>query len=98
MGSARDGVGLEVRGRRVVAWELDDGRRSLLGARRVAARARALRVTVGRNVGLAVRGRRGWHRIGRAVEAPPWRTGPRVTLTARGRGTPAFDDLWIRPR
>jgi GH43 family beta-xylosidase len=97
MGSARDGVGVEARGRLAIAWRLDDGRRRRLGARRLPRRAGALRVSVGTRVRVAVRGRRGWLIVGTAA-APPWRTGPRVALSARGRGRVEFDDLWIRPR
>jgi GH43 family beta-xylosidase len=98
MGSARDGVGVEIHGRRAIAWRLEGRRRQLLGASRVPARVRALRVSVGRGIRLAVRWRRGWRRVGPAAAPPPWRSGPRVTLTARGRGVVTFDDLWIRPR
>lgn len=99
MGSAGDGVGMEVRGRRALAWRLVDGRRTRLTLGRVPARrVRALRVSVGSGVRLAVRTRGRWRRVGPVSAAPPWRNGPRVALTARGRGSAAFEELWIRPR
>jgi hypothetical protein len=98
MGSADDGVGVEIRGRGALAWQLIDGRRVRTAERRVRARrVRELRVTVGRTgVRLAVRSVHGWRRVGGVTEAPPWRSGPRVALT--GRGQVEFDDLWIQPR
>lgn len=100
MGSGHDWVRVEARGRRVVAWRLAGGRlvRTAEGRMRDR-RVRALRVTVGRTgVRVAMRSARGWRRLGGVAPAPPWRSGPRVALTGRGRGWVEFDDLWIRPR
>ena len=98
MGSAQDGIGVELRGRRAVAWRLEDGRRVRLGSRRLPGRAGALRVGVGKRVRVAVRAGGRWLAVGHAADPPPWRTGPRVALSGRGRRAAVFQGLWIRPR
>jgi GH43 family beta-xylosidase len=101
MASGEEGVGIELRGPRAVAWRLDDGRLSLIAARRVRLpQAARLRVTVGTGVRVAVRTADGWQDLAGRMPPPRWTSGPRVALTVRGRsrGGAEFDELWIRPR
>ncbi|HYN90504.1 MAG TPA: glycoside hydrolase family 43 protein [Thermoleophilaceae bacterium] len=101
MASASNGVGVELRGRRAVAWRSDDGRVTQYGAVRVGrARTLSLRVTVARRVRISVRGRGGWRRIGGEQQPPRWTAGPRVALRVTGPGgaRAAFEALRIRPR
>ena len=102
MASAEDAVGAELRGRRVVAWRVDEGRRRVVGRVRVRTRRESavrLRLSLGSNVRLAVRERGSWRRVGEA-RPPRWTSGPRVALTVRGRrgARAAFYSLSIHPR
>lgn len=100
MASNRDGVGVELRGRRALAWRVEDGRRSLV-ASVAAGRVTVLRVSLSGRVRLAVRsaGGRGWRAVGAPQELPRW-SGPRVALTVRGgrHARAAFDRLVVQPR
>lgn len=101
MASASNGAGVELRGRRAVAWRSDDGRVTQYGAVHVGrARKLSLRVTVARRVRISVRGRGGWRRIGGEQQPPRWTAGPRVGLRVTGPGgaRAAFEALRIRPR
>jgi GH43 family beta-xylosidase len=102
MASAADGVGVELRGRRAVAWRVDDESAQDVGAVALGRRTAGLRlrVSVAARVRLAV-GRRGhWRRVGEPQPLPRWRGGPRVALTVGGgrRALGEFGQLWIDPR
>jgi hypothetical protein len=99
MASNRDGVGVELRGRRALAWRIEGGRRSVVGSL-PAGRATLLRVALDGRVRLAVRRRgRRWRAVGEPQELPRW-SGPRVALTVSGgrSARAAFDWLRIQPR
>jgi xylan 1,4-beta-xylosidase len=101
MASAVDGIGVELRGRRALAWRIDDGRRTPLGSTRTGSAERVeLRVDMDASVDLAVRTRGDWRSLGGEQPPPRWTSGPRVGL--RVSGPPAarasFDGLWISPR
>jgi hypothetical protein len=100
MGSEGNTVGLELRGRRAVAWRADDGRRSDAGAVRARRSRVVLRIAVGRRVRLAVRTPKGWRRVGRPQAQPRWAAGARIALIVRGgRAARAqFDSLSVEPR
>jgi xylan 1,4-beta-xylosidase len=111
MGSAANGIGIELRGRRALAWRIDDGRRTELGRTPVGGtrvggtrtgrrRAVELRLTMGASVRLAVRARRDWAALGGDQPPPSWSSGPRVALRVTGPAPAraSFDDLWISPR
>jgi xylan 1,4-beta-xylosidase len=101
MASAANGIGVELRGGRALAWRIDDGRRTQLGRVRVdggrsGTRARVeLRagMTPGGSVRLAARalhpaGRPpgSWRTIAGPQPPPRWTSGPRVALRVRGPG------------
>jgi hypothetical protein len=101
MVSNLDGVGVELRGSKAVAWRVADGRRTLVGSVR-AGSARLLRVTLHGRVRLAVRSSdRGgrWRAVGEPQELPRW-SAPRVALTVGGgrAARAAFDWLQVEPR
>jgi xylan 1,4-beta-xylosidase len=101
MASAANAIGIELRGRRALAWRIDDGRVTPLGRVRVGRSPRvAFRLRVGAHVRVAVRARRGWRPVGAAQPPPRWTGGPRVALRVSGPpGARAwFDSLSIRPR
>jgi hypothetical protein len=103
MANAAEAVGVELRGGRAVAWRADEGRRRIVEKVRLRTRrgsALRLRLSVGSDVRLAVRGRGSWRRVGGAEAPPRWQSGPRVALTVRGRpgARAAFDSLLIHPR
>jgi len=101
MSSASDGVRVELRGGRAVAWRVDDGHAVRVAAVRVQRRGRhGLRVSVGAHVRLAVSANGRWRRVGSPQPLPSWTTGPRVALTAGGppQARAAFGRLWIAPR
>lgn len=101
MASAADAIGIELRGRRAVAWRVDDGRFAQLGdAFTGRSRNVRLRLAVGERVRFAVRGRGGWRRIGGERPPPRWTSGPRVALRVTGpAGARAeFDALRISSR
>ena len=101
MGSAENAIGVELRGGRARAWRADEGRVTRLGGVRVAGlRAVELRLTMGRSIELAVRGRHGWRRIASKQPPPRWTSGPRVALRVSGPSAAraSFDRLWIDPR
>jgi xylan 1,4-beta-xylosidase len=101
MASADNAIGVELRGRRALAWRADDGRFARLGGASVGrTRPVELRLTVGRSIRMAVRSKHGWRRLAPQQPPPRWTSGPRVAL--RVSGPPAarasFDRLWIDPR
>jgi xylan 1,4-beta-xylosidase len=101
MATSDDGIGVELRGRRALAWRADGGRVTRLGGTPVGnRRGVGLRVTVGGSVRIAVRTRHGWRALGGRQPPPSWTNGPRVGL--RVSGPPAaralFQALWIDPR
>jgi xylan 1,4-beta-xylosidase len=101
MASAADGIGVELRGRRALAWRVDDGRRTKLGETRVGHHERVeLRVSMGASVRLAARGGHHWHPVGGAQPPPSWSSGPRVALRVTGApgARASFERLWISPR
>jgi xylan 1,4-beta-xylosidase len=101
MASAADGIGVELRGRRALAWRVDDGRRTYLDRARLGRRGRVeLRLSMGASVQLAVRTRDDWRPLGGDQPPPRWTSGPRVALSVTGppAARAAFDGLWIRPR
>ena len=103
MANAGETVGVELRGGRAVTWRADEGRRRVVGKVRFRTRresALRLRLSVGSDVRLAVRGRGSWRRVGGAEALPRWESGPRVALTVRGgrAARAAFDSLLIHPR
>jgi GH43 family beta-xylosidase len=99
MASSTDGLGLELRGRRAIAWRLDEGRRRRVGRRRIP-EGGTLRIAIGSRARMFARVRGRWRRVGRPQPLPRWTSGPRVALTVRGPGRvrASFDELWIRPR
>lgn len=100
MASNQDGVGVELRGGRAVAWRAEDGRRSVVGSVPVRAGVTRLRVGLDGRVRLAVGAAgRGWRRVGEPQELPRW-SGPRAALVVGGgpRARASFDWLRIRPR
>jgi xylan 1,4-beta-xylosidase len=101
MASADNAIGVELRGRRALAWRVDDGRMTRLGAARIAGRrAVELRLVVGRRIEIAIRGRRGWRGVAAEQPPPRWTSGPRVALRVRGPAAAraSFERLWIAPR
>jgi xylan 1,4-beta-xylosidase len=101
MASAVNAVGVDVRGRRALAWRIDDGRVTRLGGTRVGGSPSVeLRLRMGTTVRLAVRTTRGWHPVGGAQPPPRWTVGPRVGLRVSGppSARAGFDRLWISPR
>jgi xylan 1,4-beta-xylosidase len=101
MASAENGIGVELRGRRALAWRVDDRRRSALGRAPIGRRGRVeLRLSMGASVRLAVRIHGAWRPLGGEQPLLHWTSGPRVAL--RVSGPPAarasFDHLWISPR
>ncbi len=101
MASAANAIGVELRGRRALAWRVDDGRVTRLGGMRVGRRRYVeLRLSVGAAVRLAVRDRHDWRPIGAEQPPPRWISGPRVGLRVSGPpgARAAFDRLWISPR
>lgn len=101
MASAANGIGVELRGWRALAWRIDDGRRTQLGGLRASAgKPVELRLTVGASIRLAVRTRRGWRPLGGHQPPPRWSSGPRVGLRVGGPAAAraSFGDLWISPR
>jgi xylan 1,4-beta-xylosidase len=100
MASAGDAIGVELRGRRALAWRIDDGRLTRLGGARVGrSRKVTFRLEVGARVRLEVRGRRDWRPVGAEQPPPRWTSGPRVALHVSGpSGARAlFEALSIRP-
>jgi hypothetical protein len=101
MASSDDAVGVELRGKRALAWRADDGQITRLGSENVdRRRSVGLRLTVGRSIRIAIRTRHGWHRLGADQPPPRWTSGPRVALRVGGPAgaRASFDRLWIDPR
>jgi xylan 1,4-beta-xylosidase len=101
MGSEGNTVGIELRGRRAVAWRSDDGVRSDAGTlplRR--GRQVGLRVAVGSRVTVAVRTGGRWRRVGGRLHLPRWASGARAALTMDGapRARAEVDSLALVPR
>jgi xylan 1,4-beta-xylosidase len=101
MGSADDAIGVELRGRRALAWRADAGRITKLASASVGGkRAVGLRLTVGRSIRTAVRTPDGWQQLAPEQPPPRWTSGPHVALRVSGPAAAraSFDRLWIDPR
>jgi hypothetical protein len=97
MASDEEGVGVELRGRRAVAWRLVDGRRTTVGTLRAPRTAAPrLRVRVAARVLLAVRAGGRWRRVGPPQPLPRWGSGPRVALTVGGGAAGRASFAWLR--
>jgi xylan 1,4-beta-xylosidase len=91
-GSEGNAVGIELRASKVVAWSSVEGRRRITGrvrlppGRPVAGGGRIrLRLAAGERVGVGVRVRGRWRRVGRPQPPPRWASGARVALSVRAR-------------
>jgi len=105
-GSQGNAVGIEMRASEFAAW------RSVQGTRRTTGRLRLppgrpaagggrvrLRLVAGDRVGVAVRVRGRWRRVGTRQPPPRWANGARIALSVAARHrTVRFEALAIRPR
>jgi xylan 1,4-beta-xylosidase len=100
-------VGVELRRGRAAVWRSEEGRRTQAGSLRLppgrpvaGAGELELRVSVGRNVKLAVRARGRWLAVGRPQPLPRWAGGAHAGLSVSGpgRARAQFDSLSIEPR
>jgi xylan 1,4-beta-xylosidase len=101
MASDDNAIGVELRGRRALAWRTDDGKVTQLGTVRMSGRrAVELRLTAGRGIRIAIRTDHRWRRLAPEQPPPRWTSGPRVALRVTGPTTAraSFDRLWIDPR
>jgi xylan 1,4-beta-xylosidase len=101
MASAVNGIGVELRGRRALAWRVDDGRRSAIGRVAIGRGERVeLRLSMRASVRLAVRIRDAWRPLGGEQPLLHWTSGPRVALRVGGppEARASFERLWISPR
>lgn len=105
-GSEGNAVGIELRASKVVAWSSVAGRRRITGrvrlppGRPVAGGGRIrLRVAAGQRVGVDVRVRGRWRRVGRPQPPPRWASGARLALSVRARRhIVRFEAPAVRPR
>ena len=101
MSSPANGVGVELRDGRAVAWHAQSGRVEETGVVRVGhARRVALRVAVGQAAQVSVRSDGRWTPVGERQPSPRWTGGPRVALRVTGPpgGRVAYEALRITPR